>query len=171
MYIELGKRHPTVNTFGIFGFFDEYRFLSNFQDAPLLLQGQYADGIRYPTSEHAYMAQKTRDLVERQRIAALPRPSMAKDEGQLIVLRADWETYKQHAMLAAIRAKFRQNPELAQRLLATHLLYLEETNNWGDQYWGVVDGVGLNMLGKILMQVRMELQLNPGLITQQKWLL
>ena len=39
------------------------------------------------------------------------------------------------------------------RLIDTAGLYLEETNDWGDQFWGV-DGTGLNMLGHTLMFVR-----------------
>ena len=31
---------------------------------------------------------------------------------------------------------------------------LEEGNNWGDKYWGTVEGEGKNMLGKLLMKVR-----------------
>lgn len=44
------------------------------------------------------------------------------------------------------------------QLLATGTRYLEETNTWGDTYWGVCEGKGLNMLGKTLMQVRDELR-------------
>jgi predicted NAD-dependent protein-ADP-ribosyltransferase YbiA (DUF1768 family) len=29
---------------------------------------------------------------------------------------------------------------------------------WGDRFWGVCNGVGENMLGKLLMQVREELR-------------
>lgn len=157
-------RHPTVTAYGIYGFFGKYRFLSNFHPAPLKLEGIHADGLTYPTSEHAYMALKTQDMGTRMRIAALRTPRAAREEGQLIELRKDWDVFRPVAMLAALRAKFRQNPELADLLLATGLLYLEETNNWGDRYWGVVDGEGLSMLGKTLMQVRKELQESPELI-------
>lgn len=29
-----------------------------------------------------------------------------------------------------------------------------EENNWGDKFWGTVNGVGENHLGKILMRIR-----------------
>jgi hypothetical protein len=32
------------------------------------------------------------------------------------------------------------------------------SNHWKDTFWGVYNGVGKNMLGKLLMQVREELQ-------------
>lgn len=154
---EQGQRHSTVTEFGIYGFFGQgYRFLSNFAAAPLEL-----DGIRYPTSEHAYMAEKVIDREERLRLAALPTPGAARRAGQLVVMRSDWDIYKPHAMLRVVRAKFRQNPDLAQRLLDTGTRYLSEDNSWGDRYWGVVQGEGLNMLGKTLMQVRDELRRYP----------
>ena len=30
----------------------------------------------------------------------------------------------------------------------------EETNHWNDTYWGVCNGVGQNMLGRMLMFIR-----------------
>lgn len=153
MRIENGTRLPTVTKFGIYGFFGDYRFLSNFEAAPLVLD----DGIRYPTSEHAYMALKTLDLDLRREIAALPTPGKARRRGQEIQLRDDWLEFRPHAMLQALRAKFGQNLALQEKLLATAPLYLAEENNWGDRYWGVVNGEGLNMLGKTLVQVRTEL--------------
>lgn len=150
-----GARLPRVTEYAIYGFFGEYRFLSNFAPAPLVLP---EDGILYPTSEHAYMAQKTVSLPLRRELAALSTPQDAREAGLQLSLRLDWAVQRLHAMLAALRAKFGQNPELAERLLATGQHYLEETNNWDDRFWGVVDGEGLNMLGKMLMQVRNDLR-------------
>lgn len=152
-----GQRVSTLTPYGLYGFFGEYSFLSNFEPSPLKLQGAHADGLLYATSEHAYMAMKSHDLAVRHFISRLPTPRLARDAGQVIALREDWASFRTEAMLAAVRAKFTQNPHLAKRLLATGLLYLEETNNWGDRFWGVVEGQGQNMLGKILMQVRTEL--------------
>ena len=53
-----------------------------------------------------------------------------------------------------ILLKFRANSDLRDRLLATGHCFLEETNNWGDRFWGVCEGVGENHLGRILMRVR-----------------
>ena len=46
------------------------------------------------------------------------------------------------------------NEELKQKLLATQNLYLEETNTWGDTFWGVCNGKGYNMLGHLTMAIR-----------------
>jgi len=37
---------------------------------------------------------------------------------------------------------------------------LEETNTWGDKYWGVCNGEGENQLGKLLMKIRENI-MNP----------
>lgn len=55
-------------------------------------------------------------------------------------------------------AKFSQNPELMELLIATDNALLVEGNKWNDRYWGVDvrTGVGRNHLGKILMKIRSE---------------
>ena len=54
--------------------------------------------------------------------------------------------------------KIKQNPWMADALLETGDAYLEEGNTWHDQFWGTVNGVGQNNLGKTLMTVREELR-------------
>ena len=54
-----------------------------------------------------------------------------------------------------VREKFRQHPDLLQRLKALNGL-IQEDNTWGDRYWGVCNGTGQNKLGKILMKIRDE---------------
>lgn len=61
-------------------------------------------------------------------------------------------------MYEICKAKFTQNGDLKEKLLATGNDILEEGNTWGDRVWGTVNGVGENRLGKILMRVREELR-------------
>lgn len=131
----------------------EYRFLSNFYPATVEFEG-----ITYPTVEHGYQSAKTLDLAERKRIAALPTPADAKREGRKLKLRDDWDTAKFDVMERCVRCKFTHDADLRAKLLATGDAILEEGNDWGDRTWGVVDGVGENRLGKILMKVRGELR-------------
>ena len=55
------------------------------------------------------------------------------------------------------------NPYLRNLLLTTGDRYLEETNWWKDDYWGVVNGQGLNKLGLILMKIRDEIKQQSSL--------
>ena len=60
-------------------------------------------------------------------------------------------------MFDLVTEKFKQNPELKQKLLETGNQELIEGNTWNDTFWGVCNGQGQNWLGKILMLVRSEI--------------
>ncbi len=149
-YDENGKRRSYVTENAIFGFFDEYRFLSNFHRCEVTV-----DGITYASSEAAYMAQKTHDIRIKRQFAEIDDPKDAKTLGRSISLRSDWDDFKVLAMTKVVLAKFTQNQDLKTLLLGTGDKYLEETNDWVDKIWGVdLLGQGSNMLGNILMFVR-----------------
>lgn len=148
-----GKAYPTVTEDGIYGFFQEYRFLSNFHECSVWMVG-----ATYPTSEHAYMAQKTLNIRTRQKISKLSTPQAAKAFAKTLPLRPDWETVKRDRMYAVLECKFVQNKYLRILLDRTGDKYLEETNWRGDRYWGVCEGEGKNHLGRLLMRLRRELR-------------
>jgi len=135
------------------GFFGKYRFLSNFWPAEVEL-----DGIKFPTTEHAYQAAKTLDVDTRKQIAALEKPGEAKKfpRKKEFSLRSDWDEVKLSVMEDLLRQKF-QHPELKEKLLTTGNSHLEETNTWGDVFYGVYNGVGQNHLGRLLMKIRSEI--------------
>lgn len=133
-------------------FRNEYFFLSNFYEAPVIF-----DGIRYKNNEAAFQAQKCLDINERKKFSELD-PSAAKKLGRRVKLRPDWEDVKVDLMRKIVFAKFTQNPDLTVDLLNTKDEELVEGNNWGDRIWGQVNGEGQNLLGKILMEVRSNLK-------------
>ncbi len=147
-----GSRYPTVTDKGIYGFFHQYRWLSNFHMCSVHIQN-----MEYPSSEHAYMAMKTLKTKYRRMIRDLDTPQQAKALGQKVPLRPDWDNIRVQKMRDVLKCKFIQNKDLRILLRRTRDLYLEETNDWGDRFWGVVDGVGENNLGLTLMAVRKEL--------------
>lgn len=129
----------------------DYRFLSNFWYAKVVL-----DGVDYRSVEHAYMSAKTLDQSLRNQIRSFDKPGDVKRFCRTITLREDWEEVKFGVMLDLVRQKFYIEP-LKSKLLETGDAELIEGNTWGDTYWGVCRGKGQNNLGKILMQVRSEL--------------
>lgn len=133
-------------------FRDEYLFLSNFYLAPVTYRG-----LTYQNNEAAFQAQKCLTREEQLPFTTL-RPNEAKRLGRQVALRPDWEDVKLQIMEEIVRAKFTQNPELKEQLLATGDLLLMEGNTWHDLYWGVDSKTweGQNHLGEILMQVRRE---------------
>lgn len=149
--------------------FDEtaFRFLSNFYPAKVVYEG-----IEYPTSEHAYQAAKTLDVLQRENVAMLASPADAKRYGKAVSMRPNWDNIKVRVMEEIVYAKFTQNENLNHMLVLTDDIELIEGNSWGDTFWGVCKGVGENHLGKILMRVRNRLNnirtTNARLITIQK---
>lgn len=133
------------------GFQGEWRFLSNFWAATIVF-----DGETYPTVEHAFQAAKTLSKQERQWVRSAERPGEARKRGKKVTLRQNWEDHKLTIMEDLVRQKF-QDPTLRESLLATGDRPLEETNNWGDRFWGICNGQGKNHLGRILMKIRAEL--------------
>lgn len=144
----------------------EYRWLSNFASASVTL-----DGERYPSVEHAYQAAKTLDpdkrtvfqiggVIDIQPDATVRRSltaAGAKKAGKAIQLRKDWELVKVDIMRDLLKQKFSMFV-FKKLLLETGDAELIEGNWWGDRYWGVCHGTGQNMLGRLIMDIRTELQ-------------
>lgn len=131
------------------GFYGDYRFLSNFYDCKLIV-----DGISYPTLEHYYQAMKATDLEDHDYVALAPTPGLAKHRGKRIKIRDDWDKVKLAKMRIGLRAKFDQNTDLKEMLLETGHADLVEDNAWHDTFWGVCNGKGFNHLGEMLMELR-----------------
>ena len=126
------------------------------------------DNKKYKSSEHLYQSLKSTSKEYRNNIRSLKEAEQAKtfskkllkenntllDDSEIFLLREDWEDVKLEAMRLSIELKFSQNKTLLNQLLQTKNEHLEERNDWGDFFWGTVDGVGENNLGIILMETR-----------------
>lgn len=139
-----------TNTNTIVAFRGEYAFLSNFCEADI-----YCWGHKYRNAEAAFQAMK--NPLKAEMFVGLDAKE-AKRLGRTIRLRDNWEQSKKGFMYTVCLAKFTQNENLGKRLLATGDRILIEGNTWGDTEWGVCNGVGKNLLGKILMKVREEIK-------------
>jgi ribA/ribD-fused uncharacterized protein len=127
----------------------QFRFLSNFW-----VSGFEWNGSPWSTAEAAYQCVKCADPAEYNFMRHMSSPGAIKRYGRRVLLRDDWEEVKVKFMADIVLAKFTQSPHLTSRLLDTGYGVLIEGNSWGDTFWGQVDGVGDNHLGRILMDVR-----------------
>lgn len=132
----------------------ETYFLSNFYPASIQVSG-----AKFSCAEAAFQAAKFShkpDLCMRfTRLEGEEAWKLAKRHSY--EQRSDWYKIRDNVMLEVLRAKFRQNANLAELLLATGDAYLVEHSE-RDAYWSDGgDGKGKNQLGQILMQVRGEL--------------
>jgi ribA/ribD-fused uncharacterized protein len=124
----------------------EYRFLSNFWPALVVL-----DGVEYPTVEHAYQAAKT--FPEWRFRFRRGTAGQAKRASRDVPLRLDWNEIRVDVMRGLLEQKFAAGTALASQLLQTSG-ELQEGNTWGDTFWGVCHSRGENTLGKLLMEIR-----------------
>lgn len=130
------------------GFKEEYSWLSNMHDCPI-----YYEGLYYGSSEAAYQAAKCANINDRPKFQNISG-KQAKKLSKTIKTRPRWDSIKSHIMAEIVLHKFLYNKDLQRSLLKTGDKYLEEANDWGDDYWGVFNGEGQNVLGKILMATR-----------------
>jgi len=141
-----------VTEYYIKGFFEKYRPLSNFDTTKFIM-----DGITFKSAEHALQYYKTDCSEWKEKILNTPTPAKAKEYGHQCPMKDEWEDTKVKIVQEILYNKFSQNAHLRAFLLNTGFKYLEETNNWGDDFWGVYNGAGKNMMGKALMIVRTRL--------------
>lgn len=131
-------------------FQDENRWLSNFYLSNILV-----NNLIYPSVENAYQALKERNKDNYLKYT-ICSPYEAKQLGKKAELIDNWNDVKLRVMLFLVREKFKDFI-LRVKLLGTQDKILIEGNNWGDTFWGMCNGKGENNLGKILMQVRSEI--------------
>ena len=130
-----------------------HEFLSNFYRHPLPM----FDGCTAKTLEHAFQAMKMAQQEDYYKILSCETPGQAKRLARKLQMRQDWEEVKSAVMLSLLRKKFKAGP-LKDMLLATGDAELVEGNTWGDKFWGVCEGEGKNVLGRLLMVVREEVK-------------
>lgn len=151
-----------------------YGAFSNLFKSPIEFEGQL-----YPTAEHAYQAGKALKPTVREWILAAPSPSLAAMAAHGLYtwdIVPDWNAIKFDRMRRVLIAKFTQHPDLRALLISTgrkRIVEAGSVNNAVNRLWGEVNGVGQNMLGKMLMELReallsQEAAPSPLCLTMQK---
>ena len=118
------------------------------------------EGEIFVTSEHAYQAGKARKPAVRKWLMDAPSPSLLAMAAHGLYywdVTPGWSTSKFDRMRGVLRAKFTQHADLRELLLSTGDARLVESttvDNEVNRLWGEVNGVGRNMLGVLLMELR-----------------
>lgn len=153
-------------------FFSKFCELSNHFPSTFMIQNttfynmeHYLAVKKAEMSQQEYFIQKTLNLQDPVEAKSVLH-SLRKDHKQ------DWERDRYAITMAGLRAKFSQNKKLSSYLCNTGDLQLGEASK--NPYWGI--GMTLedqhvtntekwnpdgNLLGKLLMKVREEIQLKP----------
>lgn len=144
----------------IFGFFGKYRFLSNFYACNIEFVMPNNEVYTFPSAEHLYQALKNDNPAYWKLISKQSSPGKAKQLGSRAIVSKSFNDKKIQIMYETVLAKFTQNSDLADKLVATGNELLFEANDWGDKFWGVdsLSGEGFNLLGQQLMKVRKQLR-------------
>ena len=158
------EKAKTVMQGGELYFASQHSFLSNFAYAPII-EGD----TLYPSAEHYYQARKceyANEPEKMQKVIEAPTPLEAKQIADEIKETPEWRGSHDGIMEEVVAAKFAQNKELACKLMETGVLSLNEATH--NEHFGIGVAInsraikdksykGKNKLGKILMNIRDEL--------------
>ena len=103
--------------------------------------------------EKIYQSNKTINADEKYKILHCANGYEAKKLGKKVKIREDWNKIKITVMETALRQLIVTYPEAKKRLLSTGNKIITHNNYWGDNFWGNKG----NMLGKLLMKIREEI--------------
>lgn len=145
-----------------------YGVFSNLYRRSIIFEGEV-----FATSEHAYQAGKARRPAVRRWLMEAPSPALLAMAAHGLYywdIAPGWSTGKFDRMREVLRAKFTQHADLRCVLLSTGEARIVEAgtvDNEVNRLWGEVNGVGQNMLGKLLMALRIELRVELNGAKQQ----
>lgn len=135
---------------GIYGFKDEYRWLSNFTTLEYPL---YFRNVQFDTTEQLYQACKCKRTEQFLLFDGLTAAE-SKMFGKQVEIRSDWDKIRIPVMHRIQMLKYQQ-PKFKALLRETIGLQIYECNNWNDHFFGCdYNLVGENHLGKIIMDIR-----------------
>lgn len=112
--------------------------------------------ITMNSSEAVFQALRCKNITDIDRFIGI-NGFAAKKLSYSLEARPDWFNVNLDVMRYALKCKFTQNPDLAEKLMA-YEGEIVEVNEWNDTFWGVCNGRGKNNLGKLLMELRDDLR-------------
>jgi len=133
----------------ISSFRGDFAFLSN-----LYMKAPFKYGaLEWPSAEHAYQAAKCKSINDMLQVQKIKTAMEARKFGVRLEARSDWEQVKDKVMFDILWYKFYPGSTLLEDLKTTDP-YTLVNGAEEDNYWGTVEGLGLNKLGKTLMFIR-----------------
>jgi len=130
----------------------------------------------FATAEHAYQVGKARRAEVKAWLMAAPSPALLAMAAHGLYqwdITPSWSRIKFDRMRAVLHAKFTQHEDLQELLLSTGKVRLVESatvDNSVNRFWGEVNGVGKNVLGVLLMELRTQLSGSANIVTRQNML-
>lgn len=131
--------------------FGDLGYLANYSNHSFV-----KNGILYKTVEHYYQSEKFLDEKIKNKIIEAPTPKEASLIGRdrSNIRRPNFKMIKNDVMYEGILEKFRQNREIAYKLIETRSQMIAEATK-DEYYWGIgTKRNGQNEIGKILVKVR-----------------
>lgn len=130
-----------------------YEFLSpNYLCRVSIAASNAGDVNEFISIQHIFQYFKTFDLECREMLMSMKDPADVYNFGQKTLKRHDWHHQKYFLMQRFLKNKF-SSPEMKQKLINTGNGIIVMYNKVSD-YWGIVDGIGNNVYGKQLMELR-----------------
>jgi ribA/ribD-fused uncharacterized protein len=135
-----------------------YGPLANYHLCPI-----HIDGRTYQSAEHAFQYLKAARKQVAEWIASAPDAFLAAVAGDNLPdheIISHWSDRREEFMRAVLCAKFTQHAHLRQLLLSTgdaEIVEWAADDNEVNRFWSKVNGVGENVLGELLMELRNEL--------------
>ncbi len=148
----------------VFFYEQDFYVLSNFSSFTLMWRGHH-----FYTSEAAYHWEKfptSTQVRSHVQYAPSAHEAFKVAERHKDIRRPDWDSVKVGIMKQILYAKAEQHEYVRRKLLETGRRELIE-DSWRDDYWGWGPNKnGINMLGKLWMEIRDELRNQNELTTK-----
>lgn len=152
----MSENHGLDTDYRVCFYEQDFYPLSNFSSFTLMWSS-----FRFYTSEHAYHWEKFPHIPMLQnavRLAPSAHESFKIAQANGEKVRHDWRDVRIKIMREILRAKVEQHEYVRRKLLATGEREIVE-NSWRDSFWGWGPSRdGLNMLGRLWMEIRAELR-------------
>lgn len=115
----------------------------------------FIGAVKFKSAAAAFYAQKSPDINSWTKFARL-NPNKARQKASSLPDTEDWTENKFTYLYKANKAKFDTNEILKKMLCETDGKMLVNVVPYKEEYLGIFNGKGRNMLGKVLMKIRSE---------------